>query len=217
MRTLLCLALLHPCPAGGESPAVLLEADRAFCESTSERGLSGWLEWFAADAAVLTVDGRLLEGEEAIADYYTSLAFPPPGFRWEPESGALADSGDLGYTVGSWELRPPGAESAQASTPPGGRYLSVWKRQDDGTFLVLADAGGEPDYRKRLAAPGGPPLDWASETERLEVAASGELAAAIGSWTARTEAGEHRGRFVTVWIRTEAGGWEVAEEIGFAY
>ena len=60
--------------------AVLTEADRAFLAATDERGLDGWLEWFAPDALVLGADGRVLTDPDEIRAYYGAIAFPPPGF-----------------------------------------------------------------------------------------------------------------------------------------
>ena len=56
------------------------------------------------------------------------LAGPLLGFLW-----------DLGYTVGRYEARRggPGGEVSVSS----GTYLTVWQRQSDGTWKVLADLG----------------------------------------------------------------------------
>ena len=67
--------------------------------------------------------------------------FRLPGleFRWEPEASGMAGSGDLGYTFGTYSRTftgPDGAENRQA-----GRYLSVWRRQPDGSWKVVADTG----------------------------------------------------------------------------
>jgi ketosteroid isomerase-like protein len=192
---------------------LLTEADRAFFEATRERGLEGWLEWFAPDAVVLTADGRIVSGADELRTYYASLGFPPAGFAWTPERGELAASGELGYTLGSWELRPPGAP-ADADLPSG-RYLTFWRRQPDGSFRVVADSGGEPSFRTRVSELEGPPLAWSCDTERIETAASGELALALGAWSARSAEAEREGKFLTAWKRTEDGAWVVAAEIGF--
>lgn len=210
------LALL---PSTTDDAEVLLEADRVFCADTTERGLDGWLSSFAADAVVATPAGEFLTGMEALEEYYGSLPFPPPGFRWEPDAGGIAASGELGFTAGSWEIRPPGA--ADDAEFPRGRYLSVWRRQPDGGFRVVADIGGEVDFRTRLDRSPGPPLDWSATTERFERAEGGRFAFAVGTWSARSRdpatgvEAEHEGGFLTVWERTVEGSWKVASEIGF--
>ena len=156
---------------------------------------------------------------EEIEEYYGSLSFPPQGFRWAPDTGALAESGELGFTAGTWQIRPPG--TPEGADLPHGRYLSVWRRQPDGGFRAIADLGGNADFRTRLDGAAGPALDWTFSTERFERAASGELAVALGAWSARSvdpESGEesqHEGRGLTVWRRTPDGTWTVAAEIGF--
>lgn len=206
-------------PPVSDDAEVLREADRAFCAETTERGLGGWLAWFAPDAVVATPGGELRNGAEEIAAYYGSLAFPPPGFSWAPDGAGLAGSGELGFTVGAWEIRPPGAKPDAPTS--GGRYLTVWRRQPDETFRVVADLGGDVDFRTRVAEDAGPALEWACTTERFEVAESGELAFALGSWSARAEhpetgaASDHEGRYLSVWRRAPEGAWTVVGEIGF--
>ena len=87
-----------------ESPAdELKEADRAFSRETTERGLAGWLAWFAADALILEPGGEPARGVEGVRRYYESVpGFPPSGFRWEPDSAGLATSGELGWTSGTY-------------------------------------------------------------------------------------------------------------------
>ena len=116
------LALAAVCLASSQAkePDVsdLLAADRAFYAGTHARGLDGWLAWFAPDAIVLKSDGGLMSGEAEMRAYYESLAFPPAGFTWTAEAGEIAASGDLGYTVGSWELRrPAGAPPSDKPAP----------------------------------------------------------------------------------------------------
>jgi hypothetical protein len=57
--------------------------------------------------------------------------------NWAPIWGEAAGAGDVGCTAGLAEFRSSG--------PPGGisysKYLTVWRRQDDGTWKFAADAG----------------------------------------------------------------------------
>src|SRR5262245_21326876 len=105
LRTLALCALVLVAPQTGASagdPAdVLKEADRAFFRATRERGLEGWLSWFAQDAVVFPRSGALAVGSEAVRRHYSSLGgFPAKGFTWEPERAALSSGGDLGWTIG---------------------------------------------------------------------------------------------------------------------
>jgi ketosteroid isomerase-like protein len=57
---------------------------------------------------------------------------------WDPTFAAVSSSGDLGYTVGTRESsRRVGAEQVVDR----GTYLTVWRRQEDGSWKVEADIG----------------------------------------------------------------------------
>jgi ketosteroid isomerase-like protein len=65
---------------------------------------------------------------------------PPerPAFTWEPRTGDVAASGDLGYLTGP--VKYPQADGSVRH----GCYFSVWKKQADGTFRVILDIGIQP-------------------------------------------------------------------------
>jgi len=217
MKSVLLLSfvlLLSWTPTQQEGASALMAADRAFAEDTAADGLEGWLRWFAPDATIATRTGELRTGSAELREYYASIGFPPARFSWEPASGALSEAGDLGYTVGSWTIRAPDAPAQPGAVLAEGRYLSVWRRQADGAFRVVADMGGREDVRTRFEEAEGPPLEWSSTSERFEQAESGELAFTLASWTARMEAAEHRGLMLTVWRRSGEKAWEIAAEIG---
>jgi ketosteroid isomerase-like protein len=50
----------------------------------------------------------------------------------------VAQSGDLGYTTGPWEIRPSGPKDKPTAY---GHFVSVWKRQTDGAWKVVLDLG----------------------------------------------------------------------------
>ena len=206
-------ALLASAALFQEDPAAeLLDADEAFCTATQERGLDGWLEWFAPDALILPPEGPMLEGLDELRRHYSSIPFPPPGFTWKPEEAWLAESADLGYTRGSYEIRNSGFSGEERIDR--GRYLSVWRRQPDGGYKVFSDLGGEEDFRTRIHGILGPPLSLEYGALRWEVADSGDLAFTAGAWSVDAEQRKVMGRFITLWKRTDEGTWEVAAEIG---
>jgi ketosteroid isomerase-like protein len=53
----------------------------------------------------------------------------------------VAASGDVGYTLGHWEsvLKTPAGDSVLGR----GNYLTIWRRQSDGTWKVSADIGNQ--------------------------------------------------------------------------
>ena len=59
--------------------------------------------------------------------------------RWEPDTAVVAASGDVGYTLGHWESVLRGA--AGDSVVGRGNYVTIWRRQSDGTWKVAVDIG----------------------------------------------------------------------------
>lgn len=128
-------------------PAELVEADRLFYEDTRARGADGWAAWFAEHGRMYREVGYV-DGRAAIRDAMEP-AFAQPGreLRWAADTAVVAASGDLGYTLGHWELIVAAANGD--SVAGRGNYVTIWRRQSDGSWKVAADIGNqaapEPD------------------------------------------------------------------------
>lgn len=113
--------------------ASLIGSERAFSALAEAKGIrEAFLTYLAPDALVFRpgpVPGRPV--------YEKMDPVNPAVLTWEPEVAEVAASGDLGYTSGPYQLRP-----GRGLEPSGfGRYVSVWKKQLDGTWKVLIDIG----------------------------------------------------------------------------
>jgi len=118
--------------------AELIEADRRFEASVRSRGLGAWLQAFAPDGMMIS-GGASHPGEEGIRRAVLPL-FADSLFEisWDPSLSMVSQSGDLGYTVGTYESTTSGESGPVEHT---GTYLTVWRRQVDGTWMVEADIG----------------------------------------------------------------------------
>jgi ketosteroid isomerase-like protein len=58
---------------------------------------------------------------------------------WTPVHADMAASGDLGYTYGTYEFRSIG--KAGKPSIEYGKYVSIWKKQKDGSWKVVMDMG----------------------------------------------------------------------------
>ena len=121
----------------------LLEADRRFARDVAQRRLEAWVDAFAADGSMLPATGPAVTGHDAIREVMAP-AFADPAFEltWEPQSAGAAQSGELGYTFGSFESHLNGKRDAV------GKYVTIWRRDEDGRWQVLVDIGNrEPVAR----------------------------------------------------------------------
>jgi ketosteroid isomerase-like protein len=117
--------------------ASLVESERAFSRLAEAKGIrEAFLTWLAPDAVVFR-PGPV----EARPVYEKMDPANPAVLTWEPEVAEVAASGELGYTSGPYRVRPgPGRDPAGF-----GHYVSVWKKQPDGSWKVLLDIGVQHD------------------------------------------------------------------------
>ena len=133
----LVLGACSRAPDPAAARAAIMDADVAFAQATKARGVEGWLEYFA-DSGVQVTPGRNVVGKAAIrALMAPDLADTTRLLSWRPTSAEVSASGDLGYTIGRWELGPR-AGGAPLLT---GSYVTIWRKQADGSWRVVLDVG----------------------------------------------------------------------------
>ncbi|NQV17557.1 MAG: DUF4440 domain-containing protein [Armatimonadetes bacterium] len=58
---------------------------------------------------------------------------------WEPDFAEISGSGDMGYTSGIYLSIQKSDEGKEKQGR--GRYLSIWRKQNDGSWKAIADIG----------------------------------------------------------------------------
>jgi ketosteroid isomerase-like protein len=114
-------------------------ADTAFSALAQRVGTGRAFGDFAADnAQIFSTPGEFITGPRAISE-----SFGPSGTSgalvWHPVAGDVAQSGDLGFTVGNAVFtgrREDGGQVVRYS-----KYLTVWKKQRDGAWRYVVDGG----------------------------------------------------------------------------
>jgi len=111
-----------------------LEAD--FAKAVAEHGHAAFVSYFAEDGVELD-DGGGIASRDEIAK---QPAWPEgTSLSWTPVRGDMAASGDLGYTYGNYVFKSRNRDGKIVSTY--GKYMSVWKKQKDGSWKVAVDMG----------------------------------------------------------------------------
>ena len=124
--------------------AELKNADLAFAKATAERGVEGWVGFFA-DSGVQVVAGRNVVGRAAIRELMApSLGDTTRTLTWRPVSAEASVRGDLGYTIGRWERT---ARTKDSTVVTHGSYVTIWRKQGDGTWKVVLDIGNQDPAR----------------------------------------------------------------------
>lgn len=132
---LLCLFVCPPTTYGADNPdwTSLVEAERAFAATSLAKGTRAAFLDFLAEESVLFRPGPVA-GKKWIEEHPA----PPTLLTWEPTFAEVAQSGDLGYTTGPWEIRQSGPQDKPTAY---GHFVSVWRRQPDGAWKVVLDLG----------------------------------------------------------------------------
>lgn len=127
-------------PAAADERQPLLQADRDFDQATAEKGIEGWVAYFAENGSMLPEKGAPISGHEAIRQAM-GPAFANPDFslRWQPTRAEILIPGMLGYTVGRFERKTKNPEGKTVRVR--GTYFSVWKKQADGSWKIVFDTG----------------------------------------------------------------------------
>ena len=120
----------------------LMAVDKAWSKSIDDT--DAFLS-FVADGAHFMPFGAPLARGEAIRTTWDGLT-SMPGFslEWRATGAEVAASGDIGYTIGTFEL---GAEQDGTAMRTEGKYVTLWHKQADGSWKVQVDcfnANGPP-------------------------------------------------------------------------
>jgi ketosteroid isomerase-like protein len=124
-------------PTSGADTLRQLEAE--FMKAAAEKGSQGYMSYYAEDAAELPNGEDAIQGKENIAKTMGFLDDKNNHLTWAPVHADMAASGDLGYTYGTFEFRSIGKDGKP--TVEYGKYVSIWKKQKDGSWKVVMDMG----------------------------------------------------------------------------
>ncbi len=107
-------------------------ADRAFAADVAKRGVEGWVAAFDPEGWMVPDSGERVEGD-GIAEHMRET-LTAGRLEWAPIASGRNEA--LGFTVGK--------ATYTAATPAQSRrtsYVTIWRKQADGTWKVLFDTG----------------------------------------------------------------------------
>ena len=114
----------------------ILDADRAWSETPPD--LEAFMPFFADGARFQPPEAPEAASREDIRETASGL-FSLPGFSvsWRPHLSDVSAAGDLGYSIGTFELTVDDAEGNPVTR--NGKYTTVWRKQEDGQWKVVSD------------------------------------------------------------------------------
>jgi ketosteroid isomerase-like protein len=113
-------------------------ADQDWLRVFAAKNLDKSVAFFDEKGAMLASNAPIADSKEAISTLLTGFfALPDLKISWHVDRADVARSGDLGYTSGAYEMTFKDATGKPLSDK--GKYVTVWKKQKDGTWKVLLD------------------------------------------------------------------------------
>ena len=114
-------------------------ADTAAAGKDVEKIVSYWSD----DALVIEPGQPIYEGKAAIRAYVaTSLKVPGFKIHWVSEKPVFSADGNMAYMRGVDEMTVPGPTGALMTVHTRG--ISIWRRNQNGEWLCVADIANEP-------------------------------------------------------------------------
>jgi ketosteroid isomerase-like protein len=109
----------------------LVELEEHFARAARERGTrAAFLEYLAEDGILFR------PGPVAGRAWWLAEPEDPGLLQWYPSKAAIAESADLGYTLGPWSYG-----KRRARPRSFGHYVTVWRREADGSWRAAIDGG----------------------------------------------------------------------------
>jgi uncharacterized protein (TIGR02246 family) len=123
------------------------DADAAGSKAAAAKDLEGYLAFYAEDASVFPPNAPMQTGKESMRkDLSEAMASPGFALSWQVNKVEASRGGDLAYSIGTYQGTMNDAKGRLVTER--GKYVTVWKKQVDGKWKIVADI-----YNSDLPAP----------------------------------------------------------------
>lgn len=117
--------------------AEIMAVEKAFNDKAQKDGIVEAFEFYAADDGVIKRGKRVIEGKNAIAEWYRNDIKGNEKLTWQPTFVDVSKSGDMAYTYGDFVFRYP--DSLGVKKESKGIFHTIWKRQQNGEWKFVWD------------------------------------------------------------------------------
>ena|SRR6478672_3705420 len=113
------------------------QADIEMAKAAAAKDVEKVVSFYADDGTAYPPNAPMAAGKPAITVLWTGMV-NLPGFMisWVPSRVETAKSGDIGWSTGTYNLSTTVSGAAGSDH---GKYLVVWKKQQDGNWKAVAD------------------------------------------------------------------------------
>ena len=116
------------------------ELERRAREAAEAKDLDRYVSFYDADAVLFWPGAPMVRGRAAIREFMqTFLSMPAFSLSFETAEVHVSRAGDLAYSYGTNRVSLVGPNGERMKDR--GKYLTVYRKQPDGTWKVVADIG----------------------------------------------------------------------------
>lgn len=133
------ITIMTSAAAAGGPEEAMLAADRAFAAMAADAGVPAAFAAFAANDVRMFPDGaEPYQGRAAMMARFQNW---PDGatLEWTPVEAVAAPAGDFGFTWGRFVYTGPAGGGGTETDH--GKYVSIWRREADGSWKFVVDIG----------------------------------------------------------------------------
>jgi ketosteroid isomerase-like protein len=152
LAILVCL-VVHVFAQGQTALQEMVKTEQAFSKMAEEQNTRDAFLAFIADDGLLFRPGAV-NGKKWMLEHPVPQSDKNPLLAWQPAFAGMSASGDMGFTTGPWELK---ADRSDEKPSGFGHFVTVWKKQADGTWKFVVDLGVSHPQS------GGPQTLWQPE------------------------------------------------------
>jgi ketosteroid isomerase-like protein len=116
---------------------ILAKLDDAWSASAGQRDLNKLVSFYAADAVAYPPGAGMAHGTAEIRKVWEGITDPNYALSWVSTQAAVAASGDIGFTSGTFQESTTGSDGKV--TKATGKFLCVWRKQQDGGWKAIHD------------------------------------------------------------------------------
>jgi len=115
----------------------MVETERAFSRTSEEKGTrESFAQFIAADGVLFRPTPVF--GKKWMQEHPLPVSTTRQLLSWQPIFAAVSRAGDLGYTTGPWQFKNDIKDAKPAAF---GNFMTVWKKQADGSWKFALDLG----------------------------------------------------------------------------
>ncbi|MDJ0840986.1 MAG: nuclear transport factor 2 family protein [Acidobacteriota bacterium] len=135
-----CAPVLTATGADAQLRDTIKAYHKAYIQSLKAGDAEGVAKQFSENAVMLRPNAPMLQGRDSILRDQKEILLRAKVLSGAVQTIQLSQSGDLAYEIGNFSY----TVKLDAQSDPvtvGGKFLAVWRRQPDGSWLREAEAG----------------------------------------------------------------------------